>query len=437
MKIRLFIGTNAVKTLFKEWLFYTYPNCQATETALIDCRTYFKDLSLGTDLETLSEFLDLASYIPKINNEQLVLNIFITESQLPNLELQERLAKFLFPIHYYQVGLVDADTLSIKFHHESSSYFYSSDSFRLAGIQYRKNKGDFELHPFRFSLGTAIIETKFLRPYIKKVCSNLLYANNNSKPLDILIREATSGRPALQYKILNLIRTNDKRSLAAMSYLRLWQYYPEHRFDENLFFTFLKTGRILPVYFDRRDKTRNLYQIISFKKLLRLLLKEKQNLRSYLSFEDTVNLASHYIENFFYLKEMLLTTRIRSLKQVHDLLSDESYYQRIFYEEKVAQSFSELQKTFLKLNQKNFVVPQNLPELRSQAKIFKNCSILYARDVANSRGFLGYIYKEDKPFACVFFDHYRNIIEVSGIANRSLNELERAQVQEHLYYGQF
>lgn len=437
MKIRLFIGNETARPLLEEWLKQSHPDCVVLGSAYFTATTYFQKITKESDEENLKSFLEVIKEVPSAVYNSIVLNVFITEAWISNVSIQETLATLGCKVQYYLIYAPTKDTIQFYFHHESSTFFPDPVNFhRLVGLKYER---EIQFIPsyFYYPLGFDTYRSYICRPHIRKFCEEVkTFSENNS--LASLIETATTAKPKLHKKVLSLIRKPNNPNLSALSFLLLWYNYQHQiNFDENTFFNFIKSNRLIPFVNGAGTCYSNLYRTINFKTLLRVLPSRSSFFNNYLCFEDSVRLSSQYVDNFSQLQELTLGRRVRTLQQLHDILATESYYQKIFYEEKIETSFKLYQEQFKRISQANFIIPQTLMELKIQAKIFKNCSILYARDVSNARGFLGFLYKEGSPLACIFFDHHKNIIEISGLANRAVNAFERKQIQDKLYFEKF
>lgn len=420
MRLRLFIGEASCLPFLRQWLIKRHPEASCNPKENVGQGIHFFQTWENLEAEELVKLSSL------LGSERFIFNIFLEPKHFFSfLELSTKIPRiFNHAKKYYHVEI--KENLQISWH-ESGADISLSSAQEPRALHLNFSLETLYLVPKVYPFDTFSHSVKIDRPF-KRNCIFQMQEALKEKSLREMLKQMLPQREKLQHKILKEVES--KSDINALSFLLNWNLFPEP-LDENLLNNFLKEDNLF--YFQNLSGERkNLALALGREKLFSLLSKISHSFSDFLFIADSFSLAS--LMPLETVKNALNQERIRDFQDIHDLLVNENYYENMLKANtSLATAFSEIQSKMKKLNNENFIVPLNIETLKIQAETFKNCSLIYAQEVVNKQlGFLAYYYENTLPVACLYFDQYRNIIEVSGVRNRELSLEERNKIHNLL-----
>lgn len=430
MELRLFIGPKESEPLLRAWLQKRHPQASELNLDLQERNRPYLYLSWG---EVSANFLLQAASHPK--GSLTTFNVFLEPRHFYNfIELQKKIPRsFSHHKKYFYLSLKE-HSLQISWREEDPK-IPLSDPLEQRALVVNYGLENFSLLKNRHQLD----ENLFLECYVQRTfwrrLTQEIKTSLNHLSLENKLEAVFSSRPKLKEKIKNILITPSPLQVAALGYFLNCFNFTKPAFDENDFFSFLKHGYPLIFIHLSSPEENFLFEELGSKKTFALISKLSPILNSYLLLGDCISLANLLDNNT--VRELISIQRIRHLRQIHDLMVDESFYlSQVSEDPSLAQEFSHSQVKFAKLNSSTLVVPQNIEELKVQARQFRNCSLTYAKEVALKKiGYLAYYYENRQAVACIYFDEFRNIIEISGVKNQALSSAKEDQIRNFLHSG--
>lgn len=127
----------------------------------------------------------------------------------------------------------------------------------------------------------------------------------------------------------------------------------------------------------------------------------------------------------------IMKTRVRNFHHLSTLTNALIKEMSILQDNSLADRFAKHQAKMKLKQNKNFIIPQTVFELRDEAKKMRNCAISYAQVVLNTDTFIGFYYLNEKMY-CLTFDRFLNVIELAGFKNEKISSLEYDYIAKSL-----